>query len=151
MKTFRMKFNWGTGILIVIIVFIGAVVAFFFYSRSLQNNLVEEDYYEKELVYQQKIDKMRNVDRLSGKVILEKAGDSLLARFPREFGKDPAAGTMLFYRPSDKSKDFTVRFTTSPSTTVAIGLKSRLRGKWIVKMEWEAGGVAYYQEETLIW
>lgn len=40
-----MKWNWGTGILLVIVVFVGLCVAFLIYASRQDWRLVEKDYY----------------------------------------------------------------------------------------------------------
>ena len=45
---------------IIIVLFLGACVAFIIYSQGQTWSLVEEDYYPKELRYEEKLVKMRN-------------------------------------------------------------------------------------------
>ena len=42
-----MKFNWGTGILIFLIIFLLACAAFIIFAMRQDVNLVHKDYYEK--------------------------------------------------------------------------------------------------------
>ena len=48
------KFNWGHGILIAIILFLAGIGAMVFISMKQNNSieLIEDNYYEKELVFQ---------------------------------------------------------------------------------------------------
>ncbi|MCK5078307.1 MAG: FixH family protein, partial [Bacteroidales bacterium] len=45
----KIKINWGTGILIFLVIFFIAIFSFVYFSFQLQINLVEDDYYPKEI------------------------------------------------------------------------------------------------------
>jgi len=56
-----MKFNWGTGIVLAFIGFISFIMYFvitMFSSDRFKNDLVTEDYYGAELLYQNDINKL---------------------------------------------------------------------------------------------
>ena len=55
-----MKFNWGTGIFISIIIFFIAIFIFLYIAFTNENDLVENDYYPQEIEYQNRIDKVQN-------------------------------------------------------------------------------------------
>ena len=63
-----MKFNWGHGIAAFIGFFFIAIFSFIFFTLQFETNLVEEDYYPKEIAYQEKIDKMHNTELLKEKI-----------------------------------------------------------------------------------
>ena len=46
-----MKFNWGTGILIFLILFLSASAVFIVFAMRQDVNLVHQDYYEKGVDY----------------------------------------------------------------------------------------------------
>lgn len=52
-----MKFNWGTGITIFIVLFVVSMSAMVFKASQQNVDLVTEDYYEKELAFQDLKDK----------------------------------------------------------------------------------------------
>lgn len=56
----RIKWNWGTGILIGIIAFMAFIIGLVYFSVQQNFDLVERDYYPKALEYQQQIDKEEN-------------------------------------------------------------------------------------------
>jgi hypothetical protein len=145
-----MKFNWGTGIFIVIALFFVAIIAFFIYINQLDINLVEDNYYEKELAYQQKIDKIDNTSSLAGKISLAQEPGVMIIRFPA-IGKElKPEGTVLFYRPSDPKKDFTIPLQLNDSLQQIIGVSGIDPGRWTIKIDWKMGGKDYYFEEGII-
>ena len=60
--------NWGYKILLVYVVFVAGIMFLVFKSSSQKMDLVTTDYYAKELKYQQKIDAMNKVQKLSDTV-----------------------------------------------------------------------------------
>jgi hypothetical protein len=145
-----MKFNWGTGIFIVIVLFLLAVISFFIFINTLDINLVEDNYYEKELVYQEKIDKISNTGSLPGKITISQAPGILVIQFPTLDSAMVPVGTVLLYRPSDPKKDFTVPLQLDASRRQAIDISGISSGKWTVKLDWEMGGEEYYFEEGMV-
>ncbi len=145
-----MKFNWGTGIFIVIVLFLLAVVAFFIYIKTLDINLVEDNYYEKELAFQQRIDKISNTAQLPGKISISQGPGTLIIQFPETDSSWIPTGNVLLYRPSDPKKDVTLPLQLDNSQRQAIDISGISKGKWTVKLEWKMGGKEYYFEEGLI-
>jgi hypothetical protein len=146
----KIKFNWGTGIFIVIVFIFFGVIGFFIFSANLDINLVEKNYYEKELVYEQRIAHTRNANNLPEKIRIESLADRVVLHFPDTVRNTGIRGTIWFYRPSDESKDFTVPISLDASLCQAIDKVRIFPGKYTVKIDWEMAGTPYYQEEILI-
>lgn len=144
-----MKFNWGTGIFIIILLFILAVVAFFIWSSSLGINMVEDNYYEKELAYQERIDKIRNTESLGEDVKVTLSQGSLRIDFPKNLSGKKSQGNVLFYRPSDPGKDFTVPLVINDSSFQIIDATRLDPGRYVIKIDWVSDGVEYYYEEAV--
>lgn len=145
-----MKFNWGTGIFGFIIFFILAVIVFFIYMNRMDIDMVEDNYYEKELAYQDQIDKIKNTAALPGKVLIQNDKGSVTVRFPVSDSTSIISGTCLFYRPSDPSKDFTVPLEVDDSLSQVFDISQAVEGRWIIKLDWEMGGKGYYYEEGVV-
>ena len=145
-----MKLNWGSGIFIVLLVFILAVVGFFFYINNLDIHLVEDNYYEKELAFQERIDKLKNTALLEGEIKITMEEGRLYIRFPELDSTHQPAGTVLFYRPADQKKDISFPLQLSHEHLQAIDISQMDKGKWVLKLDWEMGGKAYYFEQGLV-
>jgi hypothetical protein len=144
-----MKFNWGTGILLTIIFFFLAVVAFFIYSSNLDINLVEDNYYEKELVYQERIDRIKNAEAVGEKLEVSLDGNIFVVKFPAFFQGKKTEGHVLFYRPSDPAKDIVVPLQLNDSASQQIDASNLDPGRYVVKIDWNTDGVGYYFEEAI--
>jgi nitrogen fixation protein FixH len=145
----KIKFNWGTGIFIVLAIFFIAIIAFFLYITNLDIHLVEDNYYEKELVYQQRIDKLKNTQALNGKIEILKSPGIITIQFPFIGASDSVNGTAWFYRPSDPGKDFTLLLNLNDSLQQSFDVSKIDRGKWMIKLDWKMGEKEYYFEETV--
>jgi hypothetical protein len=146
----NIKWNWGTGILIAIIAFMG-FMAFMVYQSTRQNfDLVERDYYPKALEYQQKIDKITNARELTEKVTLKESGDAVEVVFQSFFSPEDVQGTIVFYRPSNKQMDLSFPISLDTARTQYCSIVNLAKGKYIVKVDYEAGGKKYYQEESIL-
>jgi hypothetical protein len=145
----KMKFNWGTGIFIVILLFVMAVVAFLIYTSNMDMKLVEDNYYDKELAYQDRIDKLNNTASLPWKINISQVPGTLIIQFPQSDTALAPSGSLLFYRPSDSDKDFSVPIQLNDSSRQVIDIRGVNKGKWVIKLDWKMGGKEYYYEEEV--
>ena len=93
-----MKINWGTGIVLAFVAFIGFIL-FFVVKMSTDNranhDLVTEEYYKAELGYQKEIDAETNTKNLSAKLELKKTPEGLLVRFPEDLNPEKIVGNSV--------------------------------------------------------
>ena len=52
----KLKFNWGTGIFLFLVVFLLACAAFIYFAFTQDVNLVHKDYYEKGVNYTEQME-----------------------------------------------------------------------------------------------
>lgn len=135
------KFNWGHGITIFYILFVGTLLMVLIASFGVDHSLVVEDYYAKDLDYQNQYNKVVNslhdnvlsisYDQNDGQVILEFSNTQEIN------------GIVQFYRPSNQSLDFEVGFDQDK---VVVPTSHLPVGKWKIKVDWTSEGKAYYKE-----
>ena len=141
--------NWGYKIIAVYIVFVAGML-FLAYKSSTQNiELVTEDYYAKELVYQQKIDESKRVASLSAPIEIKLVNHALTISFPKDFEAKKITGDAALYCPSDEKKDMHQQFMVTDST-VSIIVPDNYHGLNYVKINWAVEGVNYYFEQKII-
>ncbi|MBK6623100.1 MAG: FixH family protein [Saprospirales bacterium] len=144
------KLSWGTGIAITYTIFVLVLVFAVVQSTKVDHSLVTEDYYQKDLEYQTQIDKEVNALNL-GEDLQIKYADAQKAvqlQFPAELGA--VQGKILFFRPSDKNLDFEAPVKADERGQQTISTQTMMPGLWKVQVNWQAGGVAYYKEESII-
>lgn len=144
-----MKWNWGTGIFIFIVLFVAACVTFIIYAGRQKWSLVEEDYYPKELRHEEKLISMRNAGTLTEPVSVTITGNDLLIRFPGDMRGRNLEGKVHVYRPSDESLDIVLPLLLDSALSMKVPLNRLVHGKYIIKSEWFADNRPYYMENTL--
>jgi hypothetical protein len=146
-----MKINWGTGIVLAFIGFIGFIL-FFVVKMSMDDranhDLVTEDYYKKELSYQKEIDAESNANNLSSKLEVVKTTEGLVVEFPENIDPEKIKGFVSLYRPSNKHLDFDLPISLSNSHLL-IPDKRLLDGRWDINISWEYLGKSYLFKESL--
>jgi hypothetical protein len=145
----KIKFNWGTGIVLAMIVMIGGMIFLVSIALRQDYDLVENDYYQKSVEYQKHIDEVRNTEALVEKVRFEQTGDSLTLTFPALASVQDFSGEIHFYSPVEEKRDETVKLKLNSQFIQAIGLKNLRNGRYTVKLNWAANKKSYYQEQEI--
>ncbi|GAB4325543.1 MAG: FixH family protein [Bacteroidales bacterium] len=145
-----MKWNWGTGIFIAILLFMAFIITLVVFTTRQDYDLVEKDYYPKALAYQQQIDKRQNLIDLNARVVAVLSDDKILIQFPEQFSGKKIEGTIHFYKPDSKANDLILEIEAD-TTGKAVVERNRLApGKYLIKVDFTVNGTGYYQEVTLI-
>ena len=145
--------NWGKGIVITIIAFIGFIMYFvvsMLTDNKYDHDLVTENYYQKELNYQKEINAAKNAELLKEKVTIEKTPEGLKIIFPEQFNQKLLKGKVFLYRPSNKQLDFEIPVSTS-KTYLLVPENRLLDGRWNMKIEWQYNGKDYLIKEEFIY
>lgn len=148
-----MKINWGTGIVLAFIGFI-AFILYFVVRMSTDDranhDLVTEEYYKKELSYQQEIDASKSASEAGAELKVEKTDEGLVIEFPEQFDPKKITGTVSLYRPSNKHLD--TNFPISLSKTHLLIPDNRLvDGRWDISIKWEYEGKPFLHKQKLVY
>lgn len=146
-----MKFNWGTGIALFYIIFAASLVAVVIKSTHYDHSLVVDDYYQKDLDYQQHYEKLANSQALAEDVHIKLTGaekHEIQLSFPKDM--KGIGGQLHFMRPSNKSKDFTLEIKLDEGNELKLPANEMLPGLWKVQVDWKVGGKSYYKEQVLV-
>lgn len=144
-----MKWNWGTKIVISMVVFMLFLTVFFVMMSRQTFFLVEKDYYPKGLEYQENIDKKDNAKLLDEQIQLENKGDFLVFTFQPFFNAEEIAGNIVLYRPSDGTQDITMTIQLDSLHQHVFPVQDVLKGKYIAKIDYKYNNKEYYQEESV--
>ncbi len=145
-----MKFNWGTGIVIAMIVMITGMLVLVSVAVRQNFDLVDNDYYQKSINYQQHIEKVRNNEALPEKIRIELSDGSLRLNFPGLSGYRDFSGEIHFYSPVEQKRDLIVPVQPESSLVQVIDLKNLEKGRYQIKIDWKVKGTGYYQEEEIL-
>jgi hypothetical protein len=145
-----MKINWGNGLLIAILVSSLGIVFLVILSSKENIDLVTEEYYPRELVFDQQIDKLKNTRDLQQKVIIEETADSILIRFPCTVANaDWVEGEIWFYYAANKQADKKITIELNDAYIQKFALTEFTRGKCEIIIDWTDGKLGYMQQEIL--
>ncbi len=132
--------DWGKGIFwslagFVIVSVIGYVVIVF----SQKDDLVESDYYERELRYEQQIEAIRNFDKLSDKPKID------LNQQIVGIALQQGSGKAEFLNLKSAKLDTVIEVSSQKTAFITLS-----KGKWRLRLLWTHEGKSYYQEQGLI-
>lgn len=144
------KFNWGTGILITIILFMLIVISTAVYLMNQDVDLVTNDYYNKGINHQQQIDRMNRTNAMDDKVQISPENGYLKLKFPKSYAQKSFNGTIQFYRPSDSKKDFALSISIDTSAQQIIPVQNLEKGYWKVELSWTQDSLEYYKESSFV-
>lgn len=148
-----MKINWGTGIvigMIAFITFIMVMVVTMLTNKEYDHDLVTENYYAKDLVYQKEIDAEKKAHTLTSLIKVEKKPEGLWIQFPEELVGKKVSGFIQMYRPSNKKLDFQIPFTVE-SSKMLIPDEKLVGGNWKISIDWEMEGEKYLFKESIVY
>ncbi|MDB9954049.1 FixH family protein [Flavobacteriaceae bacterium] len=148
-----MKWNWGSGIVLAMLGFIGFILYFVITmstDEKYSHDLVTEDYYAKEMAYQNEIDAEKNTHNLVEKIESKKVLDGWLITFPTEFDTSKIMGTIALYRPSNQQLDFEAPLVFTDHQ-VHIPDKNLIDGRWNITMEWTYQDKVYMYKEKIVY
>lgn len=146
-----MRANWGTGIVIAFGLFITFILYFVFKvqgTKEYDHEMVTEEYYKKEIGYQDQLDKEQNASNLKEKVLLEITSEGLLIKFPKSFEYKNIIGKVSFYRPSNQQLDFDVPISLS-SSNLLIPKTKLVGGRWDITIDWKYQEKGYLNKEKV--
>jgi len=145
-----MAINWGTRIVLLYLGFIALIGFLVWKSTHTKVNLVTEDYYAQELVFQKRLDAQNATAALVQKPQITTTADTIIIRFPEAFStKEIEASLQLYYVPDAALDKHFDKLHTS-NGTLSIPRASLPASKYTAKLNWSCDGQQYYQETPLL-
>lgn len=143
----NIKLNWGFGIVVGMLLFMGYIITLSVKMITQKVDLVEKDYYEQGVSFDQKMASIKAANALSSDVIAEINYDNKTVDvvFPKDFNGKKVEGEIYFFRSADASKDKKVKLELN-NLTQSYPLQELDRGSWRIQARWTCEGVQYFQE-----
>ena len=138
--------NWGTKIIILYSGFVIIVLVSVFFAMTQRVDLVTDNYYEKEIKYQEQIDKLQRTKALKEKTIIILEENKIRIKFPITPEKNNPKDFILLYRPSDPSKDINIIISADSFGFQSVSTEKLAKGFWKIKLNWTSNGVEFYDE-----
>lgn len=110
---------------------------------------VTKDYYSKELNYQDHIDRVNRTKALAKPLQWQVNSKQIKFKFPVINSGSDIKANVLFYRPSDSKKDFSLT-VIADSVGEAVIVSDKLEsGIYRMQIDWESGSESYYNESII--
>ena len=142
---------WAVGITVVIITFLIVTITGVIYISQQKYSLVTENYYEKNLTYQQEIDTRLRTQAMDGKpeILFDREARSCTVIFPPRSHYGDLTGTITFFRISDARSDRSIPLKLNTEGKQHISVSGFAAGQWILKFRWTDGDEEYFFEQRL--
>jgi hypothetical protein len=144
-----MTMHWGKSLVAAFGVFVLGILALVVFAMSRDVDLVTEHPYERGLGYQKQIGILQRTAALQHKLELRVRETDLVVTFPPQPGGHPS-GSIILYRPADRSRDLIIPAETDSSGSQVIPTAALDRGLWRVQVAWEQEGIAFYSEQPIM-
>ena len=141
--------NWGYRILILYLAFVAGILFLVYKSGQQHTDLIADNYYEKELQYQQVIDARNNTEPYRNQIELANRDNKVMIRLPLAIGTSILNGTIEFLCMNDKSGDVKLPLKTGADGIQYIAINKFKRGNYQVQVSWSDKNIPYYYESSL--
>lgn len=145
----KKKFSPGTAIVIGLIIFAIFNIIVLIMAFNTEVELVTDNYYDKQIAFQDDIDNLNNANALGEKVSIKAYQKSIVITIPIDTGFTPS-GTITLFRPSDSAEDKSYALAVDSTGKQVVDLSSMISGYWKVKLNWQSKGVSYQKEEKIV-
>lgn len=136
--------NWGKGITVVMILFMGFIITLTSIMMRTSTDLESEDYYAREVNYEQEIQAQRNANELE-KIGVAEDEEFIVLKVSETV--EISAIKVLFIRPNNKKMDKTFEF--QDSKTLLIAKKDLEKGMYKMEISYEHEGKPCLQKEEI--
>lgn len=145
-----MKFNWGIGIAMLYTGFVIGILTLVVMSSRQKVDLVAENYYEEELGFQKKIDKIERTKALTQPLLWGVNQEGVQLQFPEDMSGKKISGKVKLYCPSDNRKDREFSINPAQDLSQLIPAKELVAGRYKLQVEWQADSATYWNEGAIV-
>lgn len=145
----KLKFNWGTGIVIFIGLFMTFMITLVYKCTEQTVDLVSADYYDKEIQFQKQINRINNSAALESQIVVTAENGVVNVQFPEVFKDIKLLGNITFFKPDNAANDFEVPINLNGELLQSIPSAKLASGRWNVKVNYNDGDKEYYAEEKI--
>lgn len=141
----KIRIHWGVGLVIGMSLFIGFILFLVYHmltNPKFDHDLVTEEYYKKELVYQQEIDAETRARKLPLNLKENRSTNGWTIEFPENLRPESISGNLVMYRPSNAKLDFEIPLKLE-NHRLEIPKEKLVAGRWNIYVHWNYEGESY--------
>jgi hypothetical protein len=152
MNATKSRNPWPIAIIAYFIVFIAFIVSFTAFASRQKMDLVQHDYYDDEVRYQQQLDRLNRTQRLTAQAAIayDASSHAVTVKLPSAHVGREATGQIRFYRPSDANLDLDVPLSVNSEGIQNVDTKTLRAGRWKVRVYWKVEGQEYFEDKALV-
>lgn len=143
-----MKFNWGTGILIFLILFLLAAGLFIGFAMRQNVSLVHEDYYEKGVDHSEQMQVEARSAQYVNSIGTQIHSGGLQIDIKDSLALRMDSARFQLYRPSDSKYDILSPFEPAERSLFIPG-EELIPGRYILKIYWTWEGLDYELDQAV--
>ena len=137
-----MKFNWGTGILLFLILFLLASAIFITFAMRQKVSLVHEDYYERGVDHSAQMELEERSSPYREALRSRQVDGSLQISLVDSVAELADSARIYLYRPSNEDLDLEYPYDPAKGALVIPG-ENLNPGRYILKLTWYSKGISY--------
>jgi len=142
---------WPYAIIATFVLFAGYIGSMVQQALRTNVELVNPDYYQQELAFQQRMETVARTAALPSpvRVRYEGAAQRLTLQLPATLAGQTVRGQVHFFRPSDQRLDFALPLLPAADLTQRINTSQMRPGHWRVRLDFTAGSQPYFIDQEL--
>ncbi len=140
--------NFGKWIFVSFVLFTAFIATLVTVCVRQDINLVSANYYQEELVHEQKMNQIQNANNLKSKPLISVEGSVVSVSFD-DFNKIEK-GELKILRPSDARLDRHFKLSASQTQVRQFTLENSSKGLYRASMQWRMDGKDFYYEKLIV-
>ena len=140
--------NFGKKITVLYLFFVALITTMVMMCFGQKVELVSDDYYAKELKFQDQITAVNNEKELNKSINHYFNKKTITLILDSNLMNCNLQGTVTFFRPSDSSKDLKIKMNFKNGKQI-IDKNNLLRGVYKLQLNWTSNGKNYYKEDEI--
>lgn len=141
--------SWGIKITILYCSFVAMILTLVFLTVNQKPELVADDYYEQELRYQEKLDRMNRANQLPVQPAWQVGAGQVTLTFPAVFRGQEITGEVYFFCPSAANMDKKIPLSPDSAGTMILPTTGMKPGLYKMEISWNVNTVDYYNESII--
>jgi hypothetical protein len=141
--------NWGYKILIGFSTFVIAMLCMVGVAMKQSNEMIDDNYYDKELKYQDKIDASNNLSAVAEKLSITDSGDVVVLQLPLATIGNNTTGTIECIRSAAQNKDVKMRLQVDATGKQVLPKTLFINGVYQLRLDWITNGTSYFHQQVL--
>jgi nitrogen fixation protein FixH len=143
--------NWGKGIVIAIVLFISYIMFMVITMIRTSSDLVEENYYEEGVKFEQKIQAIKNSKAIKDQIKISVDQQFLAIEFPNSVSMDSVTnGVIHLYRPENGKLDKHFSFSKEAGNIQLIPKEKITEGYYNLLLSWKTNESDFYVDKGRI-